>query len=97
MRAIFRRIRTLEQRGGVVDGVDYSKPLHVIIMGEEQPHREAVEEYRAKHPDKPVEPDHNVMWIQLVSPKLDEEGNMIPETKESGNDGPTLAEVLAQA
>jgi len=98
MRAITKRVDALEHRAGMNDGSgwDHSKPGHVIIKDEGQPYREALAEYIAANPDRPVEGDHNVMWIGLVAPKVDETGGVIPQATASHGDGPDLAEVLAE-
>jgi len=100
MRAITKRVDALEHRAGMNDGSgwDHSKPGHVIIKDEGQPYREALAEYIAANPDRPVEGDHNVMWIELVTPKADADGRAVTQDKgpEGLGVGPELAEVLAE-
>lgn len=93
MRLLGKRVKTLEERSGLASGLDYSKPFHRIIFDEGQSHAEALAAYRAALPDVAVEPDHNVIWIEVVSPQFDEAGNLIPKEKGS-NRGPSLADVL---
>jgi hypothetical protein len=97
MKALTRRLDAVELASGVNGGWDIRKPCHVIIMDETQPHVEALAEYRAKFPDKAINPDDNVMWIQLVSPELDANGSVIPKepAKQGMADGPSLADILA--
>jgi len=90
MSTLRKRVDALECASGP------SGRWHAIMKSEEQSYVSALTDYRAKNPDVPMEPEDNVMWIELVSPKLDANGKIIPRER-SEHDGPSLAEVLAQA
>ena len=94
MRAIAKRVDALEEATGGSRWV--TQPTHPIIVEEGQSYGSALADYRARHSDKALEPDHNVIWIQIVSPKLGAEGRIIPQQRKTG-DGPSLADVLSGA
>lgn len=91
MRILDKRIKALETAATIKD----DKPWVAVIKEEGQPYREALDEYRAKFPDRVIAGDENVMWIELVAPKFDKAGNMITREKQPHHEGPSLAQVIS--
>ena len=85
MRSITKRVELLEEEAGRFAA---GKPCHAILKAGETPYRDALADYIAANPTRPVEPDHDVFWIELVSPES--------KLSENRGDGPELAEVLAE-